>query len=131
VDLLIDTHTFLWYVIGDPQLSDTARSYIDNKENNKYLSVASLWEIAIKSSIGKLKLVEPYETLIPRLIQVNKIQVLSLSIEHTVQVANMGFPDSKHRDPFDRLIIAQSKVENIPIISRDTKFDTYGINRLW
>jgi PIN domain nuclease of toxin-antitoxin system len=73
VKLLLDTHTFLWYATGNSQLSAQAKSYIDNRQNVRYVSAATLWEIAIKYSIGKLTLKEPYEILIPRLLQVNTI----------------------------------------------------------
>jgi PIN domain nuclease of toxin-antitoxin system len=116
---------------GDSRLSINAKSYIDNRENIRYLSAASLWEIAIKYSTGRLILIEPYETLMPRLLQINGINVLNLSIEHLSEVVNLPFPDSTHRDPFDRLIIAQSRVEDLPVLSIDAKFDAYGIQRLW
>jgi PIN domain nuclease of toxin-antitoxin system len=131
VEILLDTHAFLWYMAGDSRLSDNAKAYIDNRENIQYLSIASLWEIAIKYSSGRLTLMEPYETLIPRLLQINRINVLNISVEHMSEVANLSFPDSTHKDPFDRLIIVQSKVEDIPVLSIDVKFDAYGINRLW
>ena len=98
--IILDTHTFLWYVAGDAQLSNQAKSYIDNRDNMRYVSVATLWEIAIKYSIGKLTLKEPYEILIPRLLQVNQFDRLHLSIEHLSHVAHLSFPDPKHRDPF-------------------------------
>lgn len=129
--IILDTHTFLWYVAGDAQLSNQAKSYIDNRDNMRYVSVATLWEIAIKYSIGKLTLKEPYEILIPRLLQVNQFDRLHLSIEHLSHVAYLSFPDPKHRDPFDRLIVAQSQVEEIPVLSVDQKLDAYEINRLW
>ena len=131
MEILLDTHAFLWYMAGDVRLSDNAKSYIDNLENIRYLSMASLWEIAIKYSNGRLILKEPYETLIPRLIQANGINVLNLSVEHMSEVANLSSPDSTHKDPFDRLIITQSKVEDIPVLSIDVKFDAYKIHRLW
>lgn len=131
MEILLDTHAFLWYMAGDSRLSDNAKAYIDNRENIQYLSTASLWEIAIKYSSGRLTLMEPYETLIPRLLQINRINVLNISVEHMSEVANLSFPDSTYKDPFDRLIIAQSKVEDIPVLSIDVKFDAYGINRLW
>jgi len=131
VKIILDTHTFLWYVAGDAQLSNQAKSYIDNRDNMRYVSVATLWEIAIKYSIGKLTLKEPYEILIPRLLQVNQFDRLHLSIEHLSHVAHLSFPDPKHRDPFDRLIVAQSQVEEIPVLSVDQKLDAYEINRLW
>lgn len=131
MEILLDTHAFLWYMAGNSRLSGNAKSYIDNLENVRYLSMASLWEIAIKYSNGRLVLMEPYETLIPRLLQVNRINILNVSIEHMSEVANLSFPDSTHRDPFDRLIIVQSKVEDIPVVSIDVKFDVYEIHRLW
>ncbi len=131
MEILLDTHAFLWYMAGDSRLSDNAKAYIDNRENIQHLSIASLWEIAIKYSSGRLTLMEPYETLIPRLLQINRINVLNISVEHMSEVANLSFPDSTHKDPFDRLIIAQSKVEDVPVLSIDVKFDAYGINRLW
>ena len=131
MEILLDTHVFLWYMAGDSRLTSSAKLYVDNRENIRYLSMASLWEIAIKYSSGRLTLMEPYETLIPRLLQANGINVLSISVDHMSEVANLPFPDSTHRDPFDRLIIAQSKIEDIPVLSIDAKFDVYGIQRLW
>lgn len=131
MEILLDTHAFLWYMAGDSRLSGSAKSYIDNRENTRYLSMASLWEIAIKYSSGRLTLMEPYETLIPRLLQVNGINTLNMTMDHMSEVANLSFPDSTHRDPFDRLIIAQSKIEDIPVLSIDVKLDAYGIQRLW
>lgn len=129
--IILDTHTFLWYVTGDSRLTNKAKSYLDNRQNTRYVSAATLWEIAIKYSIGKLTLREPYEILIPRLLQVNQFSLLHLSIAHLSQVANLSFPDREHKDPFDRLIVAQSLVENIPVLSVDQKLDAYGISRLW
>lgn len=129
--VLIDTHAFLWYMAGDPQLSSTARVLIDERSQIRYVSTASLCEISIKYSIGRLVLVEPYETLIPRLLRTNGIDVLTISLEHLAEVANMAFPDKQHKDPFDRLIMAQSRVEKIPVVSIDARFDVYDVNRLW
>ena len=131
MEILLDTHVFLWYMAGDSRLSGSAKLYIDNRENIRYLSMASLWEIAIKYSSGRLTLMEPYETLIPRLLQANGINLLNMSVDHMSEVASLPFPDSTHRDPFDRLIIAQSRIEDIPVLSIDVKFDAYGIQRLW
>ncbi len=82
MEILLDTHAFLWYMAGDSRLSGSAKSYIDNRENIRYLSMASLWEIAIKYSSGRLTLMEPYETLIPRLLQMNGINVLNMTTHH-------------------------------------------------
>jgi len=128
VNLLLDTHTFLWFIAGDSSLSETARSAIEDENNNRYLSVASLWEIAIKVSIDKLELSEPFETLILEQLAENGIELLDISVEHTALIASMPF---HHRDPFDRLIAAQAKVEQMTLISADEVFDEYEVNRLW
>ena len=128
MNLLLDTHTFLWFIAGDSTLSKEARSAIEGENNNLYMSVASLWEIAIKVSIDKLMLSEPFETLIPEQLAENGIELLDISVEHTALIASMPF---HHRDPFDRLIAAQAKVEQMTLVSMDDVFDAYGVNRLW
>jgi len=128
VNLLLDTHTFLWFIAGDSTLSKPARSAIEDENNNLYMSVASLWEIAIKVSIDKLTLNEPFESLIPEQLAENGIELLDISVEHTALIASMPF---HHRDPFDRLIAAQAKVEQMTLVSMDEVFDAYGITRLW
>ena len=92
------------------------------------LSAASLWEIAIKLSLGKLSLAQPFEALIPQQMRLNGIKLLGIEIEHTATMSKLPF---HHRDPFDRLLIAQAMVEQMPIVSADTAFDTYPITRLW
>jgi PIN domain nuclease of toxin-antitoxin system len=96
--------------------------------NEKFLSVASLWEIAIKLSIGKLALSSPFEMLIPQQLSLNGIQLLNINLAHTVVIASLPF---HHRDPFDRLLIAQAMVEKMPVISIDAAFDVYPIIRRW
>ena len=124
---LIDTHTFLWFIEDSPQLSVDAKSLLES-DADMLLSVASLWEIAIKVSIGKLSLPDVYERFIPQQIAVNDIEVLPISVAHLSVVAGLPF---HHRDPFDRLIIAQSTVEQMSIISIDGAFDAYTVKRLW
>ena len=126
--LLLDTHSFLWFIGGSSKLSVNARMLIEEVSNQSVLSMASLWEMAIKVSSGKLNLVQPFETFIPQQISLNGIGLLEILFPHTVVVATLPF---HHRDPFDRLIIAQAIVEQIPIVSCDTKFDAYAITRLW
>jgi PIN domain nuclease of toxin-antitoxin system len=128
VSYLIDTHTFLWFILDDPQLSDVARIAIEENDATVFLSIASVWEIAIKHSLGKLPLPEPFSAFIPVQLQQNAITLLGISVEHTARVAILAL---HHRDPFDRLLIAQSLVEKIPIISADSAFDAYGIQRIW
>lgn len=128
MNLLLDTHTFLWFIAGDSSLSQPARSAIEDENNDLYMSVASLWEIAIKISIDKLTLSEPFETLIPEQLAENGIELLDISVEHTALIASMPF---HHRDPFDRLIATQAKTEQMTLVSVDAIFDAYGVTRLW
>jgi PIN domain nuclease of toxin-antitoxin system len=104
VNILLDTHAFLWFVADNPRLSKAARVLIEAEDSQPFLSMASLWEIAIKISLGKLEL------------------------EHFATIANLPF---HHRDPFDRLIAVQSKIEKMPLVSADTSFDVYEIERVW
>jgi len=126
--LLLDTHTLIWFIEGNPALSMTARRHIEDTSNELYLSVASLWEMAIKVSLGKLTLAQPLGTLIPQQLALNSIQLLNITVSHVAEVASMPF---HHKDPFDRLLIAQSLVEGMPIIGVDTVFDAYGVSRIW
>ena len=129
---LIDTHAFLWYMAGNRKITAKAIDLIDDSTNNdRLLSAAALWEIAIKYSKGRLELKEPFESLIPRLIQQNSLSILDITIKHTAAVATLPYPASGHKDPFDRLMIAQCQVEQIPIVSCDDKFDAYNIQRWW
>lgn len=128
MNILLDTHAFLWFIAGSENLSDKARELIEDEANHVFLSAASLWEMAIKVSLGKLTLTEPFETLIPEQLAVNGIELLAISVPHATRVASLPF---HHRDPFDRLLIAQALTEEIPIISGDEAFDAYGITRLW
>lgn len=128
MNFLLDTHSFLWFIGGQDSLSQKARHLIENPDNQPFLSVASLWEMAIKISLGKLSLDKPLEVLIPEQMSANGIALLGISFEHTVQVASLPF---HHRDPFDRLLIAQALVEKIPVASVDGAFEAYGVTRLW
>lgn len=126
--LLIDTHTFLWFVLGDGQLSAGARTVIEDLNNEKLLSPASYWEIAIKIKLGKYTLSKPYEEFMRKGIDENGFVVLPIETKHTAILTTLPF---HHRDPFDRLIIAQAMVETAPIVSGDAAFDAYPITRLW
>ena len=92
------------------------------------LSVASLWEMAIKISLGKLVLTEPFETMVPEQLDLNGIDQLGIEFKHVTQVSKLPF---HHCDPFDRLIVAQALIEELPIISADGALDAYGVRRLW
>ena len=126
--LLLDTHTFLWFLLEDPHLSTTANDLIIDPTNDIEVSPATYWEIAIKISLGKYALPEPYDIFIEREIATNDFRILPIEPKHTAVLTTLPF---HHRDPFDRLLIAQAMVEAIPILSVDTAFDAYPVTRLW
>lgn len=126
--LLLDTHAVLWFVWDDPQLSATAKAAIEDPANRKLLSVASCWEIAIKAGIGKLTLDAPAALFIPRELGRNGFDLLPISLPHATAVETLP---QHHKDPFDRLLIAQAQIEAIPIVSVDAAFDPYGVTRIW
>ena len=125
---LLDTHTLLWFISADQKLSDRARRLILDPDSEIFLSIASLWEVAIKVNIGKLALDKPFNQLFPDELDSHGIEILDITIDSLVQLTALP---PHHRDPFDRLIIAQALVENLPIISVDGNFDTYGVVREW
>lgn len=126
--VLIDTHSFLWFISGNVNLSARARESIEDLNNVRLLSTASIWEIGIKISTGKLNVGQPFALLIPQQLSTNLVGILDISIEHIAVVAGLPF---HHKDPFDRMIVAQAIVEQVPIISKDPALDAYGITRLW
>ena len=125
---LLNTHALLWFLKGDKKLSAKARGLIDNPGNRKFLSIASLWEIAIKVSLRKLVLDKPFEKLFPEQLHFNRIEILDITVDSLTKLTTLPF---HHREPFDRLIIAQAIVERLPIIGVDAVFDVYGISREW
>ena len=128
MNFILDTHSFLWFIAGDERLSSRARQFISDTANSPFLSIASLWEMAIKLSIGKLKLAQPIEVMIPYQMEINGIRLLDIKLEHVVIVATLPY---HHRDPFDRLLIAQAMAEQMPIVTRDTQFGAYDIEQWW
>lgn len=125
---LLDTHSFLWFINGDTRLSVPARELIEAIDNVRLLSVASLWEIGIKISMNKLELGQPFGVLVPQQLGRNLIELVPITLDHVGVVASLPF---HHKDPFDRMIVAQALVEQVPIISKDPTFDAYGVTRLW
>ena len=126
--VLLDTHAFLWYLLGDPNLSLKSKNIIDTKEN-LYFSIVSLWEIAIKINIGKLQIYRPIEDLSKEL-QYTNIKILPILAQDIELYSTLNFP-SNHRDPFDRMLIVQAINLSLVVISTDVKFDAYPIQRLW
>lgn len=125
---LLDTHAFLWWVTDDPQLSPTARAAIADPANTILFSVASAWEIAIKAGTGRYTLPERPEIYIPSRVASNGFTVLPIGMAHTLRTYALP---PHHRDPFDRILIAQSMVEGVPIISVDSMVAAYGVPILW
>jgi PIN domain nuclease of toxin-antitoxin system len=117
-----------WYIEGDPQLSTTARTLIQDASNDVLISPASYWEIAIKVSLEKWQLNRPYEDFINIGLKQYGFLILPVLPDHTARLIGMPF---HHKDPFDRLLIAQALAEEIPIISVDEQFDAYRIKRIW
>jgi PIN domain nuclease of toxin-antitoxin system len=128
VKVLLDTHAFLWMSLDAPQLSQRARDLIADMDNELLLSPASYWEIAIKISLGNYELDEPLDEFVNREVERNALDVVPIQPEHASEVARLPF---HHRDPFDRMLIAQALVEQVPVLSKDAVFDDYGVRRLW
>lgn len=128
MNLLLDTHTFLWFVLDEPQLSASASALIEDTANDILISPATFWEIAIKVKLGKLDLRSPYDVFMHRGIVGNEFTILPIEPKHTSLLTTMPL---HHKDPFDRLLVAQAKVENMAIISGDEMLDAYGVQRLW
>ena len=126
--LLLDTHTFLWFIDGDTALSPYARQLIEDRTNERLLSIASLWEMAIKASLGRLTLTLSFADLVAEHVHGNVIELFEILPPHLDVLTTLPF---YHKDPFDRMLIAQSQAENMPILSRDSAFDDYAIRRLW
>ena len=126
---LLDSHTFIWFINGDAQLSSNAkRQILDFPNSTCFVSIASLWEIAIKINIGKLSFKKPFKNIEEEIVK-NNFELLPLKFEHILHISNLPM---KHRDPFDRILIAQALEENLTIISRDQNFKLYkNIKLLW
>jgi|SRR5207248_3501458 len=126
--LLLDTCTLLWFLADDPKLSAKAKSAIEQPDNERWLSPASLIEIALKVRVGKLTLHRPFSALFPAELTANDIHLLPLEIAHIEPLTTLPL---HHRDPFDRLIAAAGLVEGLIVVSPDPAFDAYGLTRLW
>ena len=126
--LLLDTQALIWFYVDDPQLSGAAKELILDPAHAKLVSPASYWEIAIKISKRKYSLTKPCEVVMWEAIDLNGFAYLHIEPRHTALLTNMPF---HHKDPFDRLIVAQALLEGVPIVSCDPQFDVYGVQRLW
>lgn len=128
MNLLLDTHAFLWFCSGDSRVSALAREQIELSSNQSVVSIASLWEIAIKVSLGKLQLHEPYESLIPKLIEENGFTLLDIKMHHVQALIHLPY---HHRDPFDRLLISQALTDGYCIVTSDRTIHSYDVDTVW
>lgn len=126
--ILLDTHAFLWWIADAPDLSARAKSLIADDDNRVYVSAASGWEIAIKAQIGKLVVPENPQQFIEEQIVTNSFAVLPIRMEHALHILDLPM---HHRDPFDRLLMAQSRVEGMPILTADSIFAHYDVDVVW
>lgn len=125
---LLDTHTLLWYTLGNPKLTGTAKAAILDPANAILISPASYWELAIKVSIGKLTLHQSFEDFIDACLKKYAFTILPIDPKHISTLITLPF---HHKDPFDRLLIAQALAEGITVIGGDPLFDSYGVTRIW
>ncbi len=125
--LLADTHAFLWFVAGDRQLSTKARRALEDTDNQWWLSAASVWEMAIKSSLGRLTLPAPVDQYIAAKVQ-QGLRLLSIDWPHAAHTERLPF---HHRDPFDRLIAAQALADGLAVVSKNAVFRKYGVQVVW
>lgn len=127
--ILLDTHALIWYRAGDSaQLSATARAAIDDPANEKFVSAATAWEVVTKHALGKLPDVGPLAADFTRAIVAGGYKPLSIATNHA---QDAGALPMHHRDPFDRMLIAQSMAERMPLVSNEALFDRYGVRRIW
>ncbi len=125
---ILDTQPFLWWNMDDPQLSQAAREFIRDGKNEVFLSAASAWEIAIKCAKGRLILPEVPGQYVADRMAAHHLQPLPVQISHALQAFNL--PDL-HQDPFDRLLVAQSQLEDLPILTADNLIPQYGVSVIW
>jgi PIN domain nuclease of toxin-antitoxin system len=126
--LLLDTHTFLWWVQDSKSLSVKARRAISSETSTCFLSVASVWEMAIKAALGKLNLAVSVEEFVSTHVAANNFKLLDVSFRHAARAEKLP---NLHTDPFDRLLIVQAQTEDLSLVSRDTAFSQYAIKLLW
>lgn len=126
---LIDTHVLIWYLEDSPQLTSTAAEILEDTRHDLYVSIVSLWEISIKSGLGKLKLKIEFHDL-KKLLERFSIEIVSIDFEDTQTYLTLPFFDN-HRDPFDRILVAQVTARSMVLMSGDKKFDLYEVQRVW
>lgn len=126
--LLLDTHSLLWFIMGSERLPLATRRLISDLDNQVWVSVASLWEIAIKTGMGRLTLIRRFDELIPEQLFLNRIEILPITVKDLSALVVLPF---HHRDPFDRLIIAQAVTRSLVVVAKDREFSKYPIEIVW
>ena len=127
MNYLLDTHTIIWFLNGDNKLSIKSKEIIENQDNFKFVSIASIWEIAIKISLDKIKFDKGFKKFLD-LLEDNGFEIIPISFDHALTVSTLKFI---HRDPFDRLIISQAMTDNLTIITKDEYIEKYDIKTIW
>lgn len=131
MNLLLDTHSLIWYADGNQQLSAAAHALVVDPGNERFLSMASVWEMAIKSNIGKLSLSPNYREYLTRAVSALRITVLDITQDDCTRYEALPILDAQHRDPYDRMIVAHALRHSLSLGSIDDKLDGYGAPRLW
>jgi PIN domain nuclease of toxin-antitoxin system len=131
VNLLLDSHTLLWLMDGNPSLSAPAAALIADPANHLHLSMASVWEIGIKVGLKKMGLSVPFSTFLTTAVSGYGLVVLPITTDDCVHYEALPFPDPKHRDPFDRMIVTHAQQHGLSLVGVDAAFDAYGVTRLW
>jgi PIN domain nuclease of toxin-antitoxin system len=126
--LLLDTHVLIWLVEGSDNLSQAARQAIENDDNSLYLSIASLWEMTIKMTLGKLQLGMSIDRIVESYILPSGMEIILIQLNHLVVLRDLPL---HHRDPFDRLLISQARSEELILVSGDRIFGDYPVQLLW
>jgi PIN domain nuclease of toxin-antitoxin system len=126
--VILDTQPFLWWITDAPELSNNARHVIAEESTQCWLSLASCWEMAIKISLGKLRLTTPLDRLVPEQLALNGMRLLNIEFRHVGKISTLPF---HHRDPFDRLLVTQALTDDLTVISCDDIFSRYGVKRIW
>jgi PIN domain nuclease of toxin-antitoxin system len=127
MDLLLDTHSLIWFLNGDEKLSDNAKSAIEDPANSKIVSIASIWEIAIKISLDKFRFPKGFKYFL-EMVEDNGFEILPITFEHALELSTLEFI---HRDPFDRLLIVQCISDNLIIVTKDNNIKQYNIKTIW
>ena len=125
---LLDTHAFLWFVLDDKRISTEAKSIIEDSRNEIYFSAASAWEMAIKTKLARLKIAGDFESFVIEQLSTNSFVPLSITIAHSLYTERLP---EVHKDPFDRILVAQSNLEDLPLISKDKKIRNYEVKMVW